>query len=216
MSDARAAILGRLRAGQAIPAPPLPDFAVVGRRGWSEEERIDRLCKAMAAVRTEFLEARGGNWPERVREWMVAEGVPALMYAPGTAIGRRLRAEWPSDGPDLEPYDRPLAEWKDELFAFQGAGITGTVGGIALTGSLILRPGPEEPRTLSLVPPIHIAVLDCATLYDTLHEARLAQGWEADMPTNLLLVSGPSKTADIEQILAYGVHGPKRLLVVLA
>ena len=38
---------------------------------------------------------------------------------------------------------------------------------------------------------------------------------QADMPTNLLLVTGPSKTADIQQVLAYGAHGPKELIIVL-
>ncbi|WP_278366532.1 LUD domain-containing protein, partial [Marinobacter salarius] len=41
------------------------------------------------------------------------------------------------------------------------------------------------------------------------------QNWAAGMPTNALLVSGPSKTADIEQTLAYGVHGPKELIVLV-
>ena len=42
-----------------------------------------------------------------------------------------------------------------------------------------------------------------------------AQNWAAGMPTNALLISGPSKTADIEQTLAYGVHGPKELIVLI-
>ena len=215
MSSARDNILARLRANRAEAAPPLPDFDVVESRGWSDDEKLDRLQKAMLSVRTEFLDARDQDWVARVQAWLETEKVPALMYAPETELGRKLKAGWPEAGPPLVPYDRALAEWKHELFAFEGAGITGTEGGIALTGTLILRPGPAEPRTLSLVPPIHIALLDCKTLHDTMAEARKAQGWEADMPTNLLFVSGPSKTADIEQILAYGVHGPKRLLVVL-
>jgi L-lactate dehydrogenase complex protein LldG len=43
----------------------------------------------------------------------------------------------------------------------------------------------------------------------------LAQRWHERMPTNALLISGPSKTADIEQTLAYGVHGPKELIVLV-
>ena len=42
-----------------------------------------------------------------------------------------------------------------------------------------------------------------------------AQNWSSGMPTNALLISGPSKTADIEQTLAYGVHGPKELIVLM-
>ena len=61
---------------------------------------------------------------------------------------------------------------------------------------------------------MHLALLDTREIYDTFHHAMAAQRWAQGLPANALLVSGPSKTADIEQTLAYGVHGPKRLIVV--
>jgi L-lactate dehydrogenase complex protein LldG len=96
-----------------------------------------------------------------------------------------------------------------------GAVVTTTRGGIAETGSLILWPDRNEPRTLSLVPPLHIAVLDAAHLHETLHGAMRAQAWANDLPTNALLVTGPSKTADIQRLLVYGAHGPKQLVILL-
>jgi L-lactate dehydrogenase complex protein LldG len=90
-----------------------------------------------------------------------------------------------------------------------------TVGGVAETGGLLLETGPSEPRLLSLVPPIHLALLYASCIQDTLWSAFRHLGWGNGLPTNALLISGPSKTADIEQTLAYGVHGPKRLVVVL-
>ena len=117
--------------------------------------------------------------------------------------------------PTLIPYDRPLEDLKPQLFDSIDAGLTTTRGAIAETGSLILWPTAEEPRTLSLVPHIHIALLRTDALYDTFLQAMREQGWAQAMPTNALLVSGPSKTADIEQTLAYGVHGPKRLVVLV-
>ncbi|MFB1011556.1 MAG: LUD domain-containing protein, partial [Thiopseudomonas sp.] len=69
---------------------------------------------------------------------------------------------------------------------------------------------------MSLVPPVHFVLLDGNQLYRTLHQAMHQQGWaDTGMPTNALLISGPSKTADIEQTLAYGVHGPKELIVLV-
>ncbi|WP_434624695.1 LutC/YkgG family protein [Azospirillum sp. B2RO_4] len=118
-------------------------------------------------------------------------------------------------GPVLIPYDRPLEDLKPQLFESVEAGLTTTRGAIAETGSLILWPTAEEPRTLSLIPHIHVAILRTGALYDTFLQAMREQGWAQAMPTNALLVSGPSKTADIEQTLAYGVHGPKRLIVLV-
>jgi L-lactate dehydrogenase complex protein LldG len=214
MTDARSAILQRLRGASRGRDLAVEDFAVVAARGWTAEQRLERLRRMMAAVRTEFLDARGSDWVALLQDWLAREVVPGLLYAPSTALGQRLASVWSGLVP-LIPYDRSMADWKQELFAQGAAGLTSTRGAIAETGSLILWPDADEPRTLSLVPPIHVAVLDVGTLFDTLWQAARDQRWAEGMPTNLLLVSGQSKTADIEQTLAYGVHGPKRLLVVL-
>jgi L-lactate dehydrogenase complex protein LldG len=89
------------------------------------------------------------------------------------------------------------------------------MGGIAETGAIILWPDKKEPRLMSLVPPIHIAVLDADKIFNTFGEAMQEQRWPEKMPTNAVLISGPSKTADIELILAFGVHGPKELIVLI-
>jgi L-lactate dehydrogenase complex protein LldG len=120
-----------------------------------------------------------------------------------------------ASGLTLIPYDRPIEDFKQQMFEGIDAGLTGTLGAIADTGSLILWPSADEPRLLSLVPHIHVALLRADALYDSFWQAMRDQRWADAMPTNALLISGPSKTADIEQTLAYGVHGPKRLVVVI-
>ena len=65
------------------------------------------------------------------------------------------------------------------------------------------------------VPPLHLAVLYASTIHNTFLEAMTRECWSQAMPTNALLISGPSKTADIEQTLVYGVHGPKQLVLFL-
>jgi L-lactate dehydrogenase complex protein LldG len=93
--------------------------------------------------------------------------------------------------------------------------VTSVRAGIAETGTLVLWPDREEPRTLSLVPPVHLAVLSLDRLYCTFSELVEREQWQEGLPTNALLVSGPSKSADIEQTLAYGIHGPVELIVLL-
>ncbi|WP_291271432.1 lactate utilization protein [Geothrix sp.] len=215
MPDPRTAILGRLRAaGDSGPLPAL-DTAVLERRQWPAAERVARLRKGMEAVHTEFLDATPATWPAVVRAFCDREGLKNLLFGPACQDGAALAAAWAPGGTRLMPYDRPVEAFKQELFGEVDAGFTSTVGGVAETGGLLLMPGPAEPRLMSLVPPIHIALLRASTIQDSFWSAVKALGWGRALPPNALMISGPSKTADIEQTLAYGVHGPKRLIVVL-
>lgn len=68
---------------------------------------------------------------------------------------------------------------------------------------------------MSLVPPVHFALLEADQIVDNPVGVDGKEHWAQSMPTNALLISGPSKTADIQQTLAYGAHGPKELVVLL-
>lgn len=215
MPDARANILGRLRAVTPT-APPASDFSVVEKKTWSPAARLERLRAAMTAVHTEFLDATADGWPEAVRAFLVAQGARNVALGPATPAGALLAAACARAGaPAVVPYDRPVEEMKAALFEDVDAGFTSVRSAIADTGSLVLWPSPEEPRLLSLVPPLHVALLSARAIRDTLLSVMREEGWAKGLPPNAILVSGPSKTADIEQTLAYGVHGPKRLVVVV-
>lgn len=94
-------------------------------------------------------------------------------------------------------------------------GVTGAEAGLAESGSIVLVHGEGRPRMASLVPRIHVAILNIAALYRTLAH------WAAQRPelvvetANLVVVTGPSRTGDIEQQLNLGVHGPRNVHVVL-
>ncbi|MGF1777654.1 LutC/YkgG family protein [Vibrio nomapromontoriensis] len=111
-------------------------------------------------------------------------------------------------------FNQCIEHWKAELFDQVDAGITHSAGGIADTGAIILWPTEHEPRTLSLVPPFHIALVKKSMLFGHFQQAMAHSQWNHYMPTNALLISGPSKTADIQQTLAYGAHGPSQLVVI--
>ena len=183
----------------------------------SADEKVEKLKGFMEAVRTEVHVIENADWVNSLKRILENRALKTLLYAPETTIGERLKTEWLSEGtdlPELVTYKGDIEEFKDELFQIDAA-ITSTVGGIAETGVIILWPDKKEPRLMSLVPPIHVAVLEAEKIYNTFSEAIQTENWPEKMPTNVLLISGPSKTADIELTLAFGVHGPKELIVLI-
>ena len=209
-------ILARLRNAPRpeLPRPPsVPPPTDAPARG----ERAARLKSHMEAVRAEVHVIPSDAWLDRLKEIVAVRKVATLLYAPQTAIGEALRHAWETDAagtPELVAYAGPVESFKERLFAVDAA-VTAAAGAVADTGALILRPTAEEPRLMSLVPPIHIAVLRAEDIFASLDDAMHAGNWPADMPANMLLISGPSKTADIELILAFGVPGPKELIVLI-
>ncbi len=90
-----------------------------------------------------------------------------------------------------------------------GAGVSVGLYGLAESGSVVLAAAPGEPRANSLLPDVHVTLLREDLILSGLPELFAALG--GSLPSALAIVSGPSKSADIEQKLAVGVHGPSRL-----
>lgn len=86
-------------------------------------------------------------------------------------------------------------------------GVTGVDAALSETGTLLLRSSPERPRVVSLLPRVHLAILTQAALRADLHQAFT----EVKHDPYCVLVTGPSRTSDIELTLTLGVHGPKSL-----
>ncbi|MCH8970689.1 MAG: LUD domain-containing protein [Acidobacteria bacterium] len=94
-------------------------------------------------------------------------------------------------------------------------GVTGATAGLAESGSVVLEHRPGRPRMASLVPEVHVALLDLILMERTLvHWAHKFPESVADT-ANLVVITGPSRTGDIEQQLTLGVHGPKHVHIVL-
>ena len=101
-----------------------------------------------------------------------------------------------------------------ELFGFD-IGITTAQAAIAETGTLVLDSSRERHRLISLVPPVHIAIIDAANIYSTLGETLATLHKGGSVSSILTFVTGPSRTADIELTLTIGVHGPQELYVIV-
>jgi L-lactate dehydrogenase complex protein LldG len=214
-ANARANMLSRLRATTTHGSFDVPDAPVIAGLALSPEERIDRLRRMLETMHAEVQVVSSAAWLEELKGLLRARALNGLLYGPGTPLGQALEAGWEEDLPPLVPYVEPVEQCREQLFHID-AGITSTRGAIAENGALILWPSAAEPRLMSLTPGLHIAVLDAGTIFNTFAEAIDQQRWlEQGMPTNALLISGPSKTADIELTLTFGVHGPKELMVLI-
>ncbi|MDI2142163.1 MULTISPECIES: lactate utilization protein C [unclassified Pseudomonas] len=218
--SAKQNILDKLRKSLTGTTPITDNFnvdLVTQPYTYSAEQRIPQLRKLMEAVHTEIHLTSADAWPALLAQLLRDRQLPSLLIAPTTPHGQRITQHWANnpDLPTLKSYDRPMEDWKAELFNDTPASLTGTLGAIAATGSLILWPTREEPRLMSLVPSVHFALLKASQIRDNFYQVQQEFEWAQGMPTNALLVSGPSKTADIEQVLAYGAHGPKDLVVLI-
>jgi L-lactate dehydrogenase complex protein LldG len=218
MSDqSRDRIFARLTAGSQQASEPIAKPAPIPAKSYNRAEKIETLKTLMEAMRTEVHTTDAQNWIHQLAAILKLRKLKTLVYPPQTALGDALESHWENDRdnlPQLVPYETEIEDFKDRLFTID-AGITSTAGAIADPGALILWPSEKEPRLMSLVPSIHIAVLEADKIFSSFSEAMQSEKWSTKMPTNVVLISGPSKTADIEMTLAFGVHGPRELIVLI-
>lgn len=225
-STARRNILARIRAAQRRPEAVM------------ENERAsvaDYLARHPAGPRP--LETRphqDGLVPEfsaqALRMASTLETIPALADVPQAvarylgSLGLPLRCvvwdavaalDWQTAG--IEAANRPPArEVEIDRTARDLVGVTGCFCAIAETGSLMLLSGPETPASTALLPETHIAIVPVTRIVQDLEAAfALMRSERGQLPRATNIISGPSRTADIEQNLVLGAHGPYRVHVIL-
>jgi L-lactate dehydrogenase complex protein LldG len=210
----KAEFIGRLpRAQEPATAPPthLPRF-----------EQVDSIVQFAARLRSVDGHDHGPVRPDQVAGlvhdlveaaeleafvcWNDVEryGVVARLESAGA---RRVSGDLGSDDGGR----------KQRLGALAGrvAGITGADAGLVESGSIVLRSGPGRPRSASLLAETHIVILPVVRLFRSLPHYLAQHPGAVGGISNLVVVTGPSRTGDIEQQLTLGVHGPQALHVVL-
>lgn len=115
---------------------------------------------------------------------------------------------------DLEIEELSIAPNAHDIFRFD-VGISTAQAAIAETGTLVLDSTRERHRFVSLVPPVHIAIIRASQIYRTLGEVLTAIHSTKEISPAITFITGPSRTADIELTLAIGVHGPQQLYVII-
>jgi L-lactate dehydrogenase complex protein LldG len=170
-----------------LPGDPVARFRERAEASASTTERVARLDEVPAAV-ARYLGAH--RLPQSGCLW------PQL-----AALG------WRDAGLRLEPRAARDAD---------AVGVTGAFCALAETGTLMLCSGPDTPASVSLLPETHVAVLRAARIVATMEDAwDLARLELRELPRAVNFVSGPSRTADIEQTIVLGAHGPYRVHIVI-
>lgn len=209
---AKVAIMQRLRAAAPSRDFAPSDFSIMDEVSaqLDEGDKIAQFRQITEAVNTEVYEVDRTELASHLQNLLRQKDTKTLLKGQVPALGA-LVAEADCE---VIAYDQDYESLKDTIFNVD-ASLTTSLGAIAQTGTVVLWPTVEEPRLLSLVPPLHIVLVEESQLFASFHQMMAAQNWADAMPTNALLISGPSKTADIEQELCYGVHGPKQFVVYI-
>jgi L-lactate dehydrogenase complex protein LldG len=163
---------------------------------------------AKGAAATIARVARMEDVPAAVADFLAAQNLPARL---------RLAGDPALEG--LPWSERPLLKLESgPAQASDSASLTPAFAGIAETGTLMLVSGAERPTTLNFLPDNHLVVLREDQLVGPFEDAwdrlRAALGGEA-LPRTVNFITGPSRSADIEQQLNMGAHGPRRLHIIL-
>lgn len=174
---------------------PLPQVAgELAVRFRARAEASASTCDRVAAM---------ADAPAAVARYLDAHRLPKS----GCIWPRLAGLDWSAAGLELEPR---AAKGEDMV------GVTGVFCALAETGTLAMVSGPDTPASASLLPETHVALVPLARLVPHMEDAwDLMRAELGRLPRAVNYISGPSRTADIEQTLVLGAHGPYRVHIVL-
>jgi L-lactate dehydrogenase complex protein LldG len=164
----------------------------------------------------EHFRERAGKLSSDVAEASSLDEVPGVVAAYLTQRALPMEAVcWPTLGP-LPWQASGIGMEARAAVGTDMVGVTGAFCGIAETGTLMLLSGAETPATVSLLPETHVAVVPESRIVPNMEAAwDLLRANHGAMPRAVNFVSGPSRTADIEQTVTLGAHGPYRVLIIV-
>lgn len=222
MNPAREQMLQRIR--QAViegnraggSSSTIPDRGAVGYQG-AGADPVARFGESLTAAGGHLhVVAERASAAQVVLDLVRSRGIRRVHLGRGDvlealALVEPLRAL----GAEVVEVGTATADKREKLFQAE-LGVSGVDYLLAETGSIVLLSRPEQPRLLSLLPPLHIAVAERRQILSDLFDLFSATGAGVDdLPACVSIITGPSKTGDIELRLVTGVHGPGEVHVVL-
>jgi L-lactate dehydrogenase complex protein LldG len=199
------------RAGRwAPPDPALPRDTLIGQFGLALASLTGHLHRAATASAAADVIA-GVAASEGATSFLSWDdehlGCPGLLSVLESRGLPRVTYDVPGDSVERAQRTHELGE--------AGLGLTGAHAALADSGAIVLVSGPGRGRLASLLPPVHVAIVSERRMWPSLPALVRAEPDLLDAGSNVVVVAGPSRTADIEMTLTHGVHGPKHVHVIL-
>ncbi|MCB1471425.1 MAG: lactate utilization protein [Rhodobiaceae bacterium] len=186
-----------------------PKGLIPARGQLPDDKRIQLFARMLEDVSaTVERVADAGDVPQRLAKFLKGHNLPPQIVRGEDALLAGL------------PWDKAktLEVKVGRADGSETVGLSRAFGGVAETGTLMLASGPENPTTVNFLPEVHVVAIraeDIAGDYETVF-ARLRKAYgKGKMPRTFNLVTGASRSADIEQTLLLGAHGPRRLHVMI-
>jgi L-lactate utilization protein LutC len=222
----REAFLQRVRqavaeGNRAGAVPPMPERGKIGYQG-AGPQPVERFCTELAAAGGKgYVAADRDAAMQMMQSIIQSHNARKILLSRGGAVERLdVAGKLKEIGLDVRTTDAiPASNQREALFAAE-VGISNVHCLIAETGTVVVASRPNEPRSVSLLPPVHIAIADRSQLLPDLFDlfdlfSPVSTPGKSLPPSCLSLITGPSKTGDIELRLVTGVHGPGEIHVIL-
>jgi len=216
----RAEIFNRIRTGLRVGADDSARHAAVQQRlaaraanlvpqraQLPHDECLNLFIRMAEESAAELIEIQHrSELASAVEHWLGENGITQLVVASDENL---QDLAWSAGGTLVR--EERVAEAGDE------ASLTNAFCAIAETGTLMLHSGNDSPTTLNFLPDNHLVALSAGSVVGPYEEAwaRLRTSTAGEMPRTVNMITGPSRSADIEQKLQMGAHGPRRLAIFL-
>jgi len=211
LSSIREHLAASERFDRQLPHSPSAAQRGVGKP--AEDDRgaaiIELFRGALEAVSADCLIAQTIDEAASAVQKIIDERKPQRVAVSDATVVKQIVGQLKTEAAFLDAPDQA------ELFDCD-LGITSAQWGIAETGTLVLESERERHRLASLVPPVHVAIIQASRIRRTMSEIlTLIRNSEVGLSRAITFITGPSRTSDIELTLAIGVHGPGKLYVIV-
>ena len=200
--------------------PPRPTMQPLNELSWNMKQMIDQFTKNLEAETGIVYRVNNNKKAlKKLKEILKEEGVKRVMASTDDVLAPLGLPRWgKKNGVAISTHkdfnDRDT--FRDAVFDEVEAGITGADFAVAESGTIVLVHDKNQARLISLAPILHIAIVPVERIVPVYERVSNAVfGSEEKSPSHLSFTTGPSMTGDIQGTLFKGMHGPRRVIVIM-